>query len=388
MGALSDSVRALRAQRQAARAPQEIVQEMVGYDPDFPKRPLASPLMYDERTGTYEWGIPQLAIDALKRVVLPGAVLQGYQPSMSDVTEFGAGVGTGGIASSTLTGGVPRGALGMFAGPRARTANLAALERAQELAARDVADIDILRETGWSRGRDGDWQYEISDDAARLYNPDASTLGGAYDHPELFEAYPDLRDVPFYRQSNTGGVKGQYTAPGARPEEIWLSDALTDAAESILAHEVQHGIQYREGWPTGGDMYAITSSPHLSEQFKDASARQRAASNELNFMKYEASKPTAAEADVEAALRKGPILDRALNRLNEDLDAMRYRGYQSVVGEAQARNTENRLRMLLRERNASLPADTETRTVFKSLEKVPLPREEQFTLRRGSWKGD
>ena len=82
MGALSDSVRALRAHRQAARAPQEIVQEMVVYDPDFPKRPLASPLMYDERTGTYEWGIPQLAIDALKRVVLPGAVLQGYQPSM------------------------------------------------------------------------------------------------------------------------------------------------------------------------------------------------------------------------------------------------------------------------------------------------------------------
>jgi hypothetical protein len=317
MGALSDSVRAQRSQRQAARAPQEIVQEMVGYDPDFPNRTIASPLMYDERTGTYEWGIPQLAIDALENVVLPGAVLQGYQPSMSDVTEFGAGVGTGGIASSTLTGGAPRGALGMFAGPRAATADLDNLHTAKYLLQNRrenrLSRDQIRQETGWEpvpRPHDETrWRFEIPDDRAVLMDPadynvpgriaaladtaptdyrnivdlestpnlspdltdlyfklldrnnilQPGSLGARLDHSELYRAYPGMAKTPT-TFGELGGLRAVFNSPRG------VSDpSIRDAPGSIrvdrnnpdplssILHEVQHGIQRYEGWPMGPD---------------------------------------------------------------------------------------------------------------------------------------
>lgn len=55
-----------------------------------------------------------------------------------------------------------------FAGANAQTAPLADLERAKEMAEGGKSSGAILRETGWFRGVDGRWRFEISDDTARL----------------------------------------------------------------------------------------------------------------------------------------------------------------------------------------------------------------------------
>lgn len=52
---------------------------------------------------------------------------------------------------------------GTFGGQRAATADLGKLAEARSLASKGVGRDDILSQTGWFRGPDGHWRFEISD---------------------------------------------------------------------------------------------------------------------------------------------------------------------------------------------------------------------------------
>ncbi len=51
-----------------------------------------------------------------------------------------------------------------FAGHKAETADMSAFERAENMEQNDASAEEILRETGWYRGIDGKWRFEISDE--------------------------------------------------------------------------------------------------------------------------------------------------------------------------------------------------------------------------------
>jgi len=57
---------------------------------------------------------------------------------------------------------------GQFAGERAQTADLGALARAERLE-KTMGAEELRKLTGWSRGRDGKWRFEISDHDAATY---------------------------------------------------------------------------------------------------------------------------------------------------------------------------------------------------------------------------
>lgn len=135
-----------------------------------------------------------------------------------------------------------------MAGPRSQTAALDTLANAQRrFDAGEDADA-IYQDTGWVRGQDGRWRYEIPDDinAIDFGDRSASTLGQVYDNPRLYEAYPELRDMPVYfAETSYGG--------GYNPQAITLHTAYTDRqAKEALIHEVQHAIQDIEGFAVGG----------------------------------------------------------------------------------------------------------------------------------------
>ena len=56
----------------------------------------------------------------------------------------------------------------MFAGPQSETSDLELLTRARHLETIKAAPETIWRETGWMRGVDGSWRYEINDKDAKL----------------------------------------------------------------------------------------------------------------------------------------------------------------------------------------------------------------------------
>jgi len=133
-----------------------------------------------------------------------------------------------------------------FAGERAKTADLDALARAKEMDADGVDRTKIWTDTGWFRGVDGKWRFEIDDSGAfSRFDDNAKTFGGALDHEQLFRAYPDLASARFIPSYDNGG---RYTPPGIVARE--KIEAGTWDASSML-HEGQHAIQRREGFIAG-----------------------------------------------------------------------------------------------------------------------------------------
>ncbi|WP_235180417.1 LPD23 domain-containing protein [Pseudomonas aeruginosa] len=103
-----------------------------------------------------------------------------------------------------------------FAGRNAVGANLYALSTAQQRIAMGENAEAVRRDTGWHRGTDGKWRFEISDHQASIavagetagaiidmahlnaINDERSrpTVGDVLSHPQLFAAYPDLQRIP------------------------------------------------------------------------------------------------------------------------------------------------------------------------------------------------
>lgn len=139
--------------------------------------------------------------------------------------------------------------LNMFAGPRAQTADVGLLNKAQEMLADEATADDIWSQTGWFRGADGKWRFEISDKSASLANPSGATLGDVLSHEELFSAYPALRSIPVNYSENVGW---QGFPEGANSLAGIDVTARADDAVPVFLHEIQHNVQGIEDFSRGG----------------------------------------------------------------------------------------------------------------------------------------
>jgi hypothetical protein len=185
---------------------------------------------------------------------------------------------------------VKPGEAGVFGGKLSKTADLDALKTAQEIEKMQNSKLEnhtwtpkemevrnlrdriyepIRQETGWFRGDDGHWKYEIPDTwartslkgmaEARVNRPPAiephdplsgTTLERYMDHPALYEAYPHLKNyqVDTFKNEPYGGLHW----PGQN--RISINNALPRTkAHSVMLHEIQHGIQEHEGFAPGGN---------------------------------------------------------------------------------------------------------------------------------------
>ena len=144
--------------------------------------------------------------------------------------------------------------LNQMAGEHAKTAALDKLEQAKAMVEDGRTPEDIYKATGWFKGQDGKWRFEIPDNLEaitldKLLNDKRAKLEEIYDNPQLFEAYPDLKDVPVRIEEIEKGFNGF-----AYADAITISASLKNdnEAKSILVHEIQHLIQKREGFARGG----------------------------------------------------------------------------------------------------------------------------------------
>ena len=166
--------------------------------------------------------------------------------------------------------------LGMFigeSGTRAQSVGYGSLAHAKALEATGVVPnfgSEIKRQTGWYKNHaGGPWTFEISDLTMIIKQPHrmkeghsgTTTLGRLIDHPVLFAAYPELKDLRVvFNPSPDMGPSGTYmpmldrAKPMSSPSynaknEIVISTAPDRAYEhrSTLLHEMQHGVQDLEG---------------------------------------------------------------------------------------------------------------------------------------------
>lgn len=155
----------------------------------------------------------------------------------------------------------------IFAGVNAKTADLGALERAKEMDAAGAAREKVWGETGWFRGVDGKWRFEIDDSGmtndirAAIEETDPGTqfsLGEVIDHPDLYAAYPEMSDrranlMPKdWMDAQVKGAYGGVTGGG----DVYFRDDMIDTGRP--AHEMQHLVQAIEGFERGGSPSSLS----------------------------------------------------------------------------------------------------------------------------------
>ena len=354
------------------------------------------------------------------------------------------------------------------AGINARTADSAALRRAEALEKSGTDNETIRQETGWYRGRDGKWRFEIDDSGMKsrkayvserektqalreytarfknltgdgltneqrrmlreyvsqrergefsdkTYQQLTDMLGDEFEnfaaalegkmsasagkndlslaeyinHPKLFEAYPDLKNVTVRFDSLPDGQKGYFSK---RDNTIILSDSLFGEETDVVLHELQHVIQNTEGFTGGASpQYWNREATYneATEKYRDnrarflygLSAEDRALYNEYRSaeremgamldgsMLYDESRMDELEKRSDELYRElyGKEWFGKLNRydriLGDASEAVK-EFYWNTAGEIEARDTAARRRMTAEERKKTPPDLGDADTVF------------------------
>ena len=264
-------------------------------------------------------------------------------------------------------------------------------------------DAKIIKmATGWEKGVDGKWRYEMPDakikdtidvgggNIVKRFEEDMLWTDGkledAVDATKLFEAYPQLKNIKIHTDAvmNDMPSNGEYNP---QTKTITIHADELKYLNSILNHEIQHVIQHEEGFAHGG------TPEQVERDFNAAKAEWKARS--YAFELEEKAKEMGGEynqSEVEKALIqeykdmdmpefipdketriKGfnyfargyadRSMDDAIKRFRLDrfqrTDFDSYQEYRKLAGEVESRNVEKRLGMTDEERRNSLASETE-----------------------------
>ena len=274
------------------------------------------------------------------------------------------------------------------AGIRAGTADREALRRAEAMEQSGTDNETIRQETGWYRGMDGQWRFEIDDSGmefrkngdARLMKEDGyrrldeltEKWGKAFEngddlsdaemqemerlqeeykdavweekyllrdfvkHDELFKAYPALNRVSLVFDSLSDGARGYFSK---RDNTIVLSDTLFGKEPDVVLHELQHVIQNMEGF-TGG-----ASLRYWNDRMERGFSKRWASGEEM---------------------------------MPSEL-------YRNTAGEIEARDTASRRRMTAEERKNTPPNLGDADTVFADGNTTSYSIDENFGKNVDDW---
>jgi hypothetical protein len=249
----------------------------------------------------------------------------------------------------------------MFIGENAKTWNPAKAKEAVKLEKKGISPEEIWKKTGTVRGVDGKLRQEISDAGSKITDNVyegivknkrfEGKMGDALTNPELYKAYPDTADIGT-------GMYAWKTPEGSYDEisrTITAGGAGTTSQRSAALHELQHDIQRKEGFATGGTSTS-TEGAGLNKE------------NIFDFAKqaYEESIGKSGQMSDDQLLAE--LLDKPFTKKNYKnwgnlsereklnwLDAGRQRAYRRLAGEAEARLTQNRMNLTPEQRLQYFP---------------------------------
>lgn len=264
-------------------------------------------------------------------------------------------------------------------------------------------DAKIIKmATGWEKGVDGKWRYEMPDakikdtmdvgggHIVKRYEDDMLWNGGklskVIDAPELFKAYPQLKDVRIETDAimNDMPSNGEYNP---QTKTITIHADELKYLNSILNHEIQHVIQREEGFAHGGtpeqverdfnaakaEWKARSYAFELEEKAKEMGGEyNQSAVEKALIQEYKDMDMSEFIPDKETRIKgfnyfargyADRSMDDAIKRFRLDrfqrTDFDSYQEYRKLAGEVEARNVEKRLGMTDEERRNSLASETE-----------------------------
>ena len=180
-----------------------------------------------------------------------------------------------------------------FAGERALIADYTTLETAKTMQERGISNEEIFKNTGWFKGADNQWRFEINDKDLRVIetNPDFQKVQAASEQLQnaeseqertaalnelrraaqetqargtflklpdviqadaLFETYPFLRDIDVFYDFDSGSRASYYPGYNAISIDV-MKNPTAQGQRRSFAHEIQHAIQEHEGFAIGAN---------------------------------------------------------------------------------------------------------------------------------------
>ena len=268
-----------------------------------------------------------------------------------------------------------------MAGENAKTAALDKLSQAKEMLEAGEIESDIYKKTGWLRGFDGKWRFEIPDnldkvDFESLIKHGETELGEIYDNPALYEAYPWLKEVSVAMETMGKKRRGYADSLGISLNAVLLKDKekAHENLATTLIHEIQHLIQKKEGFAAGGGPETVVhqvknelkkvnepmlkANPSLIKQYEANQAKLNELADGGNFgEEYEAAENQNEELlnriaegvgldveDTQYLLNRKRDLEEVLKKVENasDKEKAEFELYQSLAGEREARYAEDR----------------------------------------------
>ena len=235
-----------------------------------------------------------------------------------------------------------------------RTARMDNLSVARKMEEEKKDAKAIKMATGWERGADGKWRYEMPDakikdtmdvgggHIVKRYEDDMLWNGGklseVIDAPELFKAYPQLKDVRIETDAimNDMPSNGEYNS---KTNTITIHADELKYMNDILNHELQHAIQDIEGFAKGGSPRLVRGE--VKNRFDEVT-------KQIKQLRAEGK-----EDEAKALIEKNRSLYNAYMK-NDDFNS-----YKSLAGEVEARNVQERKNMTPEERRKTLAESTE-----------------------------
>lgn len=268
--------------------------------------------------------------------------------------------------------------------------------------------------TGWERGADGKWRYEIPDADADILSKykakvDEMKADGVEspepilklgellgEDNELFRYYPKIKDMPvLFSRGLPVGTAGAYDKGAVELNIKELNrfegdDLNNENVYGTLLHEVQHAIQGIEGFARGGNLQTSTTEDGINAII-EKKERQRAdiktrldANNKIlsdpENLKMSAELEGKTEKEVRDQLTETVDQQAAeYDTLGLQIDRLRHTKapamtdardlYHRLAGEVESRNVTERMGMTEEKRRQSLASETED-----------VPREEQVII--------
>ena len=259
-------------------------------------------------------------------------------------------------------------------GLKAETADKSALEKAMELEKDGTDSEKIRKETGWFKGYDGKWRFEIDNSELKFktdieknraaaielakmkvksaeleekivndtatkaeeneyYNLDEKMieyrkgvkLSDVINHPKLFEAYPQLKNVDVYYEISSVN-RGVYSSNG---NVIMLNPMQTiDEQKEAIIHEIQHAIQGIENFANGSNLEYWKNLGYSDEEAMamyyntagEREARDVSARRDYNAEQRKNIRPDIDRKDVVFANSGDPVYSADKNIMQNDFE--------------------------------------------------------------------
>jgi len=275
------------------------------------------------------------------------------------------------------------------------------LNIAEEMDKNKMSAKDIRLATGWEKGLDGKWRYEIPDgkfkdldinDLKREIQSNGTVIRSAklsdvFDAPELYEAYPEAKDI---KVSFADLAKNNLGSFSISENKIRVNKDLYNnnrpEADLTMLHEIQHYVQEKEFFESGANQAnAPLMMKYIIKEFKSKVDSEKRVYDYVKSMYPDNKEAIKKARDFYKSVkdRYAKVKDLSFEKKKKDIKkqvkelgdstgknvsiedifgkkaASAFNLYYRVAGEVEARNVENRTNLSPEERRKTLLSETE-----------------------------